>query len=95
MAPENQARLVAVATGRVQMVGYRDFVRRKAASLGLRGHVRNLPSGDEVLVEAEGPRPALEALLLQLRRGPPLASVHDVRVTWAEASGEFLDFRVR
>jgi acylphosphatase len=94
MASGDQARLSAVACGTVQMVGYRDFVRRKAVALGLRGWVRNLPSGDEVMVEAEGPRLALEALLQQLRTGPMLASVQDVRVQWREPTGEFLSFNV-
>lgn len=92
---EEQARLVAMARGRVQMVGYRDFVRRQAVSLRLRGYVLNLPSGEEVLVEAEGSRAALEELLLQLQRGPPLAAVQNVGVTWAQAAGQFPDFRVR
>ncbi len=46
--------LHAVARGRVQGVGFRDFVARNAKSLGLKGYVRNLPDGCSVAGAAEG-----------------------------------------
>lgn len=60
--------------GRVQGVGFRDWTVRRARSLGLRGWVRNLPDGS-VELEAVGPADALGRLRVELRRGPPLASV--------------------
>lgn len=76
------------------MVGFRAFVQRHAGQLGLRGWVRNLPSG-EVEVVAEGKREALDSLLGLLQQGPRLARVSAVQVRWERPSGEPKDFRVR
>lgn len=64
--------------GRVQGVGFRWFVRRRALDLALAGWVRNEPWGG-VSGEAEGTGPALEALGEALAAGPPGASVSDVQ----------------
>ena len=63
-----------IVEGRVQGVGYRDFVQRKAASLGLAGYVMNLKDG-RVRVRVEGGREAIEELARDLEKGPPLARV--------------------
>ncbi|VVC04724.1 Acylphosphatase [Candidatus Burarchaeum australiense] len=43
-----------IASGRVQGVNYRWFVRRQAVALGIRGYVKNLPDGTvEIVAEAE------------------------------------------
>lgn len=91
--PEQSERLTAIVHGDVQGVGYRFFVQRQAAALGLRGYVRNLRDGT-VEVVAEGPRPALEQLVAALRRGPSAAEVTTVDVTWSAAVGAFSNFRV-
>ncbi len=80
-------RLTAMVKGRVQAVGYRAFLQRHARDLGLSGHVENLPDG-RVEVLAEGPREALETLLVHIRNGPTHALVDDVDVAWGEAAGE-------
>lgn len=54
--------------GRVQGVGFRWFVHRTAAELGLRGWVRNTEEGD-VEVVAEGESEALDQLRNRLRQG--------------------------
>jgi acylphosphatase len=87
-------RLEAVVHGRVQGVGFRIFVARHAARLGLAGWVANEPSG-RVRCVAEGPHVALEALLDDLRDGPPGAWVERVEVTWSAATGSFRDFDIR
>jgi acylphosphatase len=84
-------RLHLLVSGRVQGVWYRASTREKARDLGLRGWVRNLPDG-RVEILAEGPRPALEALLGWCRRGPPLARVEGVEATWGPAEGGFEGF---
>jgi acylphosphatase len=82
--------VIARISGRVQGVGYRDWTRHKAASLGLSGWVRNLASGD---VEAlfSGPADAVERMLAACHRGPPIAHVDAVTVTESDelASGPF------
>jgi len=87
-------RLEAIVHGRVQGVGFRFFVVREARGLGLTGWVANEPAG-RVRCVAEGPRPALEALLGKLRDGPRGAWVDRVEVTWSAASGAFSGFDVR
>ncbi len=66
-----------VITGRVQGVWYRDFTRREARALGLRGWVRNLPDGS---VEARvlGQRGAIARLKRRLHEGPPRARVEAI-----------------
>ncbi len=86
--------LRASISGYVQGVGFRDFVIRRAQPLGLRGYARNLSDGN-VEVVAQGPRPALERLLEQLRRGPSAAEVAEVQTTWREPTEHFSGFHVR
>ncbi|MBK1662316.1 acylphosphatase [Paracraurococcus ruber] len=69
--------------GRVQGVGYRDWMVREAGRLGLSGWVRNRPDGQVEAVVA-GPEPAVEALLTLLRRGPRLARVDSIEETFWE-----------
>ena len=54
--------------GRVQGVGFRWFVHREAAELGLHGWVRNTDAGD-VEVVASGDAEALEDLRAELHKG--------------------------
>jgi len=88
------AALRAVVRGRVQGVGFRDYVYTRARFLGLRGYVRNLPDGRSLEVVAEGPREDLEQLLEYLREGPRTARVDSVDVEWREARGAYDRFGV-
>jgi acylphosphatase len=92
--PGGLARLEAVVRGRVQGVGFRWFVVGEANRLGLGGWVANEGDGS-VRCVAEGPRPALEALLAALRDGPRGAVVGSVSEDWLPASGRFEGFGVR
>jgi acylphosphatase len=83
-----------VVRGRVQGVGYRYFVLRVASGAGLAGWVSNEADGSVHCV-AEGPRPALDALVVALRDGPPGARVESVSKSWLPATGSFRDFGVR
>ena len=65
--------------GRVQGVGFRWFVSRKAEELGLAGHAANLEDGS-VEVVARGGDAALAELARVLERGPRLAQVISVEV---------------
>ena len=87
MSRSHTARFVARVEGRVQGVGYRLFVRARAEALHLAGSVQNMPNRQSVRVEAEGPREALEALIEDLREGPPAARVERVDVEWLPPSG--------
>ncbi|HXF66610.1 MAG TPA: acylphosphatase [Burkholderiales bacterium] len=79
-------------TGRVQGVGFRFFVERKARALGLCGWVRNRHDGSVEAV-VQGAPEAVEAMVAAVRRGPPGAAVSGVRES--EAEGEFSGFEIR
>lgn len=80
--------------GQVQGVGYRDFAQRRATRLGLTGYVMNLPNG-RVRIHAEGVSESLEELVRDLEKGPPLARVEKIAVTWRPPSGRFASFGIR
>lgn len=72
-----------VIAGRVQGVGFRDWMVAAAQSLGLAGWVRNHANGSvEALVFGE--TGAMEELLRQCRRGPALAVVSRIEEEWDE-----------
>ena len=83
-----------VIQGRVQGVGYRAYVERKAAQLGLAGYVMNLKDG-RVRVRVEGARDGIEELARDLEKGPPLARVEQIELAWRPPSGRFHGFSVR
>lgn len=86
--------LHAIVEGRVQGVGFRAFVIRRASSLRLTGWVRNRWDGT-VEVVAEGERSDLDQLVSALQRGPASSRVTKVETNWKEASGEFNRFSVK
>jgi acylphosphatase len=80
------ARLLRIE-GRVQGVGYRDWMCRAALRLGLHGWVRNRPDGSvEALVA--GPDEGVQALLTAARRGPLQARVDSIAEAPTEAPAE-------
>lgn len=86
-------RLHIYIAGRVQGVFYRDWTRRSAQELGLKGWVKNLP---DRRVEAvfEGPKSGLEQILRRCHDGPGPARVDHVDAIWEKATGEFKTFKV-
>ena len=76
-------------SGRVQGVGFRYFMDRKARELGVNGWVRNRHDGT-VEAMVQGSPEAVEAMIAAARQGPRAAIVTDVKVT--DGSGEFSGF---
>ena len=93
-AAEPATRLDAVVRGRVQGVGFRFWVVRRATGLGLTGWVANEFDGT-VRCVAEGPPAALDDLEALLRAGPMGAIVEEVRAVRMPAVGTFRGFEVR
>lgn len=86
--------LTAIITGRVQGVGYRQFVRHHATRLHLTGWVRNR-ADNSVEVVASGPQAAVTTLLDLLRQGPPHARVTTVGEDWSPRTGLPDGFEIR
>ncbi|MDB5378566.1 MAG: acylphosphatase [Rubritepida sp.] len=80
------ASLIRVA-GRVQGVGYREWLVREARRNGISGWVRNRSDGTvEALLSGE--RDALQAVLSACRRGPSAAQVTSIEESFAEPPAE-------
>lgn len=84
--PPVRARILVA--GHVQGVGFRAFAARSASRLDLVGGVRNLDDG-RVELEVEGGRTVIEALVHELKTGPPAA-----RVTKIETIGRYSNFSI-
>jgi acylphosphatase len=79
-------------SGRVQGVGFRFYMERKARELGITGWVRNRRDGSVESV-VQGNPGAVETIIEWARRGPPSAVVAEVKVS--EGEGDFGRFEVR
>ena len=93
MEKKDWVRVHAVVTGRVQGVGFRAFTEYHATQKRLHGWVRNRREGT-VEVEAEGPRPVLEAFLQVLEQGPPLSNVTKIIVDWKDSNRQTYGFTI-
>jgi hydrogenase maturation protein HypF len=86
-------RLKIAVRGAVQGVGFRPFVHRLAAELGLAGWVNNSSRG--VFIEAEGSRASLEQFLLRLHaEKPPRSFIQSLEFWWLDAAG-YAGFEIR
>jgi acylphosphatase len=79
-------------SGRVQGVGFRDFMQRRARALGVTGWVRNRMDGSVEAV-VQGSTDAVDQMIALARQGPRSAHVTGVRVS--DADGQFTAFEMR
>ena len=88
-------RVIATVKGKIQRVGYRDWVDEIASSLGIKGFVENL--GDKsVRVVAEGETQNLKNFIEFLyARDYPLVKVLDIDLEWEEPRDEFEYFEIK
>jgi acylphosphatase len=75
--------------GRVQGVGYRFYMQRKARALGVAGWVRNRRDGS-VEATVQGEADVVQAMIEWAHRGPPSAAVAEVKVS--DGSGDYAGF---
>ena len=83
-----------LVAGRVQGVGFRYFVRRRAEHAGLDGYVRNLADG-RVEFRLQGEPGAVAAVIEQIRSGPPHARVRELLVEEDERHATGSGFTIR
>ena len=89
----NRERLKVIVRGAVQGVGFRPFVYRLASELKLTGWVSNSSQG--VFAELEGPRTALDAFSIRLRKEkPPRAIIQSLESSFLDAIG-YSGFEIR
>ena len=84
----------AIVTGRVQGVYFRDYTRREAEKLGLKGWVRNVRDGSvEAVVSGEAE--TVDNMIAWLHEGSPMSSVTRVTITESSDDTTYLDFSIR
>ncbi|MBX2866551.1 acylphosphatase [Candidatus Kaiserbacteria bacterium] len=83
----------AKVSGKVQGVGYRDFVVGHAKEYGVFGWIRNNADGTVELL-AQGEPDILKELVTHLNTGSSLAKVDSVAVDWKTPKKHFEDFEV-
>ena len=66
-----------IIKGRVQGVGFRYFVKKRANELGIKGSVKNLINGD-VEVYAQGSKDMIIIFKEYLSKGPVLSRVDNI-----------------
>lgn len=91
MTARQPRRIAALASGRVQAVGFRGFAAFEASRLNVEGYAKNLPDG-RVEVVAEADEWTLRQFVERLREGPPHSRVDDVTYRWEDPTGEFKGF---
>ncbi|MGE3153089.1 MAG: acylphosphatase [Nitrospiraceae bacterium] len=82
-----------LVSGIVQGVAFRAFTQRQALRLNLHGGVRNLDDG-RVEAIVEGSRKNVDALIVLLGQGPPMAKVERVEVEWSSPAGSEQPFQI-
>jgi acylphosphatase len=84
----------AIISGRVQGVFFRMETRRAALHFGVNGWVRNRSDGT---VEAvfEGDSEKVDQVVDWCKKGPPMASVLDIKIDEIDNTGEYKNFSIR
>lgn len=85
--------ITCVVSGKVQGVGYRDYVASAAAACAVNGYIQNRSDGT-VFVCAQGTQPNLKDFIEHLHEGSVMAVTEDVGVTWQSAEKPYDDFSV-
>jgi len=87
-------RFEIIAKGKVQKVGYRDYVEEVARSLGIVGFVENLKDGS-VKIVCEGEEEMIKKFIQEINiKG--LIEVEDVQIkSISDATGEFKFFEIK
>jgi acylphosphatase len=88
-----QTAVKITVSGIVQGVGFRYFIARAAAELGLNGYVRNLWYGD-VEIYAEGCQEFVEEIVKKAREGPSHSRVSDCKVEWLDFANKYDKFEI-
>jgi acylphosphatase len=82
-----------IISGFVQGVGFRQFVKKEAGKLSLKGWVKNIDRGR---VEAlfDGEKELIEKMINLCKKGPFLAEVKNIEVEWEDKNMDFNSFEL-
>ncbi len=83
-----------IAKGKVQKVGYRDFVQDSAREFGITGYVENLEDGN-VKVVCEGEEPKIEDFIRGIKVERDFIDVVETSLEYEEPTGEFKLFKIK
>ena len=86
-------RAVIIAKGKVQKVGYRDFVQDSARELGIIGHVENFEDGN-VKIVCEGKEAEINEFIKSIKVKRDFIDVVEAPVEYQEPTGEFKLFKI-
>jgi len=87
-------RAIIIAKGKVQKVGYRDFVQDSARELGITGDVENLEDGN-VKIVCEGEEPKIEEFIREIKVKKGFIHVSEASVNYEDPTGEFKVFKIK
>ena len=87
-------RAIIIAKGKVQKVGYRDFVQDNAREFGITGYVENLEDGN-VKVVCEGEEPKIEDFIRGIKIKKDFIEVVETSLEYEEPTGEFKVFKIK
>ena len=87
-------RVHLIVSGKVQGVFYRDFARKEAERLGVKGFVRNLRDST-VEVVAQGDDDKVDEFIKSCKKGSFASFVKNVDIKEEKPSHEFEDFEIR
>jgi len=82
-----------VATGKVQRVGYRDFIEQYAKEHDIYGWIKNNENGSVEIV-LQGTPDELKACIEILHEGSLLAQVDSLAVDWGTPKKQFDEFKI-
>ena len=86
--------LEIIVSGRVQRVGFRNFIFEKAVELSIKGTVKNKDDGS-VLINATGTNMQLDEFIEWCQRGSPISKVNKVKVETLDNVDHSVDFRIQ
>jgi len=82
-----------IISGKVQGVGFRQFVLQHADTLGLKGLVKNTLDG-QVQVIAQGNKLLLEKLIALCTIGPASAEIENIDIAWTSLIKSYPNFSI-
>ena len=83
-----------VISGDVKGMIFKYYTKQKAISLGLKGWVKNLPTG-EIEAIFEGLEDKIKEMIEWCKKGPWLIKANKIKVKFSDYKGEFESFETR